>query len=132
MVTRVTIYDSGIDLVFAPGQDVWKFMALLGTEHLNAAIAFAPSRTGTLKAAHYPVPIMTPTSRRGWRYTIRNDAEHSEWVHRGTTGPIMAHGNFMSVPMFRGAMYPRFQARSVAGQTANPWIDRAWDFVNPF
>lgn len=132
MPTRVTIYDTAVDSLFAPGQDVWRFMAGLGTEHLNAAIAFAPSRSNLLRASHYPVPIMTPNGRRGWRYTIRNDASYAEYVHRGTTGPITANGDFLSVPMFRGTMYPRFQTRSVAGQTANPWIDRAWDFVNPF
>lgn len=132
MATRVTIYDSRIDQLFAPGQDVWKFTAGLGTEHLSAAIMFAPARSGRLKAAHYPVPIMTPRGKRGWRYTIRNDAEHSAWVHEGTVGPIMANGSYLSVPMFRGSMYPRFRARSVAGQAANPWIERAWDYVNPF
>ncbi len=132
MVTRVTIYDTAVDSLFAPGQDVWRFMALLGTEHLAASIAFAPSRTNALRAAHYPVPILTPNGRRGWRYTIRNDAPYAEYVHRGTTGPIMANGNYLSVPITRGTSYPRFLARSVAGQTANPWIDKAWDFVNPF
>jgi hypothetical protein len=131
MVVRVTIYDSGIDMVFAPGQDVWKFMTGLGTAHLNAAIAFAPSRTNHLRASHYPAPIMTP-HRRGWRYTIRNDAAYAEYVHRGTTGPIMAHGGYLWVPTVRGSGWPRHLARSVAGQTANPWIDKAWDFVNPF
>lgn len=129
---RVTIYDSKVDLLFAPGQDVWRYMVALGTEHLNASIAFAPSRTGSLKLAHYPVPIMTPVGRRSWRYTIRNDSDHAEYVHRGTTGPIFANGSYLWVPMVRGTNWPRFHARSVAGQIANPWIDRAWDFVNPF
>lgn len=132
MVTRVTIYDTAVDSLFFVGGDVWRFMSLLGTEHLNAAIAFAPARTGHLKASHYPVPIMTPNGRRGWRYTIRNDADYSQYVHEGTVGPIMAHGSYLSVPMVRGSKWPRFKARSVAGQLANPWIDKAWDFVSPF
>lgn len=131
MVTRVTIYDTGIDMVFAPGQNVWKFMALLGTEHLQAAIMFAPSRTNHLRASHYPVPIMTPRGRRGWRYTIRNDAEYSEYVHRGTYGPIRPRFKRNLKFPVRGGI-GMIYAPSVAGQTANQWIDRAWDYVNPF
>lgn len=128
---RVTIYDSKVDGLFAPGQDVWQFMSLLGTEHLNAAIAFAPSRTAHLKGSHYPAPIMTPNGRRGWRYTIRNDAEYALYVHRGTVGPILPKGEFLSVPVYRGLLAPRRLVGSVSGQTPNPWIDRAWDFVAP-
>lgn len=130
MVERFTVDSNGIDQLFATGREVWRYMALMGTEHLNAAIAFAPARSGTLKASHYPVPIMTPEGRRGWRYTIRNDAPYATYVHEGTTGPIMAYGDYLSVPIFRGSAFPRFKARYVAGQTANPWMMRALDFIS--
>ena len=131
MVNRYTVDDRGIDIAFSTGQMVWRAMAMVGTEHLNASIAFAPARSGHLKAAHYPVPIMTPRGKRGWRYTLRNDAPYSEYVHDGTTGPIMAYGDYLTVPMTRGSDWPRFLARSVAGQTANPWFEKAWNYVAP-
>lgn len=127
MVVRVTVYDTQVTGLFMPGGDAWKFMGLAGTEHLNAAIAFAPSRSGHLKSSHYPVPILTPYKKLGTRYTIRNDADYAEFVHRGTTGPIMAYGSYLWVPQRRGSAWPRWQARWVAGQKANPWIERAFD-----
>lgn len=131
MAVRYTVYDSQIDIAFGVGQMVWRGMALVGTEHLNASIAYAPSRSGRLKASHYSVPILTPNGSRGWRYTIRNDAPYAEYVYYGTTGPIMAHGSYLWAPMFRGSPWPRYFARSVAGQAANPWIEKAWPLVKP-
>ena len=130
MAARFTVDDNGIDQLFAVGRDVWRYMAAMGTEHLNASIMFAPSRSGRLRASHYPVPIMTPEGRRGWRYTIRNDAPYATYVHEGTTGPILPSGAFLSVPIYRGSMYPRFRAKSVSGQMANPWMMRALDFIS--
>lgn len=128
-MTRVTIYDTKVTGIFLPGGDGWHFMGLVGTEHLNQAIAFAPSRTGTLKASHYPVPIMTPYRAPGGavgcRYTIRNDAPYADYVHGGTTGPIMGHRGYLWVPQRRGSSWPRYLARSVAGQDANPWLEKA-------
>ena len=43
MVTKVTVYDTAVDGLFRPGGDAWHWLALVGTEHLNLAIAFAPS-----------------------------------------------------------------------------------------
>lgn len=131
MAVRYTVYDSQIDIAFGVGQMVWRGMAMVGTEHLNMSIAFAPGRTGRLKASHYPVPILTPRGSRGWRYTIRNDAPYAEHVYYGTSGPIMANGGYLSVPMIRGTNWPRFRARYVAGQAANPWIEKAWPLVKP-
>lgn len=125
-----TIRDTQVTGIFMPGGDAWHFLALVGTEHLNQAIAMTPNRTGTLARSHYPVPIMTPYRQggeQGARYTIRNDADYALYVHDGTTGPIMAHGGYMSVPMVRGSKYPRFQAKFVDGQSAKPWIKWAAD-----
>lgn len=127
--SRFTVDDNGIDQLFATGQEVWKYTALMGTEHLGASIMYAPSRSGRLRASHYPVPIMTPEGRRGWRYTIRNDAPYARFVHEGTTGPIYPTGEFLSVPVFRGSVYPRFRARSVSGQIGKPWMQWALDSI---
>lgn len=139
MVTKVTVYDTAVDGLFRPGGDAWHWLALVGTEHLNLAIAFAPSRSGVLKASHYPVAIMTPYrtvgGRQGSRYTVRNDAPYAAYVHEGTLdkAPIVGDvkevngevGTWMSVPVMRGVGGRRFWTQSVAGQKANPWIERA-------
>lgn len=126
---RVTIYDTAVDGLFRPGGQAWNWLGLLGTEHLNLAIAFAPARSGHLKSSHYPAPIMTSYTsggQRGSRYTIRNDADYALYVHEGTNGPITASGeNGLWVPVFRGIPYPRHSRPSVRGQAANPWITRA-------
>lgn len=123
---RVTIYDNAVDRLFLPGGDVWHTMGLIGNEHLSAAIAFAPRRSGHLAASHYPVAILTPYQRRGVRYTIRNDADYALYVHGGTTGPIrgdMGLG-WMRVPEYRGSAR-KVPMLEVSGQAANPWIERA-------
>ncbi len=127
---RVTIYDTQVDKLFQPGGNVWHTMGLIGMEHLNAAIMFAPRRSGHLAASHYPVAILTPYQKRGVRYTIRNDADYALYVHGGTVGPI--HGwegiGWMTVPPYRGAPF-KVPMLEVSGQDANPWIQRAADYA---
>lgn len=131
---RVTIYDSRVDSLFLPGGDVWGWMGGVGAEHLQAAYMFAPRRSGHLASQHYPVAIITPYKKRGVRYTIRNDADYALFVHEGTTGPIVADYWDDGTQSFLGPMAPwgGFStpfARSVSGQRANPWINKAGEFV---
>jgi hypothetical protein len=132
--TRVTIYDANIDRIFLPGGDVWGFMEMLGRMHLSMALIEVPRRTGFLASQHNLA--VTPYKKRGVRYSVGNYADHSEYVHQGTTGPIAAGNGWwddgrpammgpMPPHMGRNAVYQQF----VAGQTANPWIARSADIV---
>jgi hypothetical protein len=60
--------------------------------------------------------------------TIYNVAEHSEWVHGGTTGPIYPEeGVWLYLPPGNG--FRKKRLRSVAGQKANPWLEEACSAV---
>lgn len=99
----------------------------LSTQMLDASKAAAPVRDGGLRRAH------RLTRERGsnqWvqRLRVSNTAEHSVWVHDGTTGPIRRDdGGLMTLPP--GGGYPRIRTREVSGQTANPWLERACSAV---
>lgn len=87
------------------------------------ARAESPVRDGTIKASHR---IRREQYGNQWvqRYNISNVADHAEYVHGGTQGPIRpASGKAMVLPP--GGGYPRMVVKSVRGQSANPWLDRA-------
>lgn len=128
-VTRVTIYDRNLDLLFLPGGDAWDWLERVGREHLAMALVEVPRRSGRLAASHNLA--LTPY-RRGVRYSVGNYAEHAEWVHSGTTGPITTGDGFWEdgKRAFMGPMTPwgghsTVWAPVVSGQKANPWIANA-------
>lgn len=132
--TRVTIYDRNIDRLFLGGGDVWDWMERVGREHLMMALVEVPRRTGSLAAAHNLA--LTPYKKRGVRYSVGNYADHADYVHGGTTGPIVAGTGFWDDGSiaYMGPMAPWMghnarYARSVSGQDANPWLSRAADIV---
>lgn len=136
---RVEVYRRNIAKMFLPSGDAGKWIYKVSSEMIAAARADAPRRSGALKAAHrIERRSLTDTffgNQYAAAYEIRNDAEHASWVHDGTS---RIHGK-MRVPRapgaVRGAALPRRavfytdgkQGRStgVAGQKANPWLDRA-------
>lgn len=133
-VTRVTIYDVNVDSLFQEGGDAWEWMRRVGTEHLMMALIEVPRRSGELARQHNLA--LTPVGKRHVRYTVGNYAEYAEYVHGGTTGPIMAGNGFWDDgrPAYMGPMAPwmdrtTLYARSVSGQEANPWIANAADTV---
>lgn len=125
-VTRVTIYDRNLDLLFLPGGDAWNWMERVGRQHLAMALIEVPRRTGGLAAQHNLA--LTPY-KRGVRYTVGNYADHSEYVHQGTIGPIVATGGGFMGPLAPWGPYPGGYIPKASGQSANPWIARAADIA---
>lgn len=123
---RVTVYNSQIKRLFARGGDADDWIYRVSSQQIALARATAPSRTGTLRAAHR----IRRGSRVGSnqyqsRYIIENIAEHAEWVHDGTRPTITPDDkDFLSVPKrespFRYKLKP-----SVSGQADQPWLDDA-------
>lgn len=100
----------------------------LAVSMISEARAEAPVRDGKLKAGHR---INRERGSNQWmvRYRIENIAAHAEWVHEGTTGPIVrGDGGKMVLPPYGG--YGKVVTRSVSGQSANPWLDRACSRVS--
>ena len=129
-VIRVTIYDSVIAALFLPGGQSWAKMEEIGRHHIQLAIAESPSRTNNLRRSHNLA--LTPVGKNRCRYSVGNYADYAVYVHEGTTGPIVARGwddggaSFMFIRPFPHSRFPTgARARSVSGQTANPWITRA-------
>lgn len=125
-VTRVTIYDRNLDLLFLPGGDAWKWMEEVGREHLAMALIEAPRRTGALASQHNLA--LTPY-KRGVRYSVGNYADYAKFVHDGTIGPIVATGGGFLGPLTPWGPFPGGYIREASGQTANPWIENAAKIV---
>lgn len=130
-VGRITIDDLAVTrLTSTPGGDVWKFMQSFGTQATFAAVLKAPSRTGKLKGSHNLA--LTPRGTDGVRASVGNYADYTLFVHEGTTGPITANGwddgspAFLAIRPFPASRFGQLAyRRSVAGQTANPWMREA-------
>lgn len=125
MVTtyRVEVLHRNVASQFLRGGQGYRFMDRLRLAMHRACVNDAPSRTGGLKAAHRSFA----RGRNGYRTDVRieNLAEHSSWVHNGTTGPIFpTTANFLLVPIAKGATR-RHRRASVQGQEAQPWMSDA-------
>lgn len=123
----VTVLKSRIESEFLPGGQGYRWMDRVRLAMHTAAVAAAPSRTNTLRAAHRSYARGYGGSRVDVR--IVNDAEHAEWVHGGTAnngeGRIEPkHKDYLWVPIAPNSTY-RVYRGSVKGQKANPWLDRA-------
>lgn len=135
--TRVTIYDTQVDRIFLPGGDVWDYMREVGDEHYRWASIYAPTRTYFLLSQMAGPFVMPYNGRRGVRYSVGNYAPYANFVHGGTTGPIYGkteleglEGTWLWVRPMPYSWYPAGGWFGwVDGQTANPWIRRAWDTV---
>lgn len=132
---RVTIDDNAVTrMTSTPSGDVWQFMQRFGTQATWMSVLKAPVRSGKLKASHNLA--LTPRGRDGTRASIGNYADHTVFVHEGTTGPITASGwddgspAFLAIRPFPASHFgQRTYLRSVAGQKANPWMREAVEDV---
>ena len=81
----VVIFD---EVLYKPGGQVHRWMSLLCQHFEEHAIVAAPSRSGELKSGIWS--SAEPVGFKQMRGTIASDAEHTMYVLKGTTGPIMA------------------------------------------
>lgn len=132
---KVTIYEPKVSLLFdAPGQ-VGQWASARQREIVGQAKVEAPVRYGELVMGIRAGGALK-TGRYSLRRIILSTAGHSRFVHEGTHGPIFArrYGHMM-VPAFQGAAPGRkggtnlVARRSVAGQSANPFLVRAGRLV---
>lgn len=162
--TRVVVYDVQIAKLFDQGENAVEFVKdvidsiLARAENFTVPRGNAQSgriRQGwpSLRSRHKSSGVL----RRGLYGaggSAYNDAPHAEFVHQGTTGPILpTRSRYLALPVPAGAVVARVQpgsvrgavtnkpgrgvpARrgvilvgSVSGQEANPWLARAGDAV---
>ncbi len=129
---RVTIKDSSVAMeLSSPAGDNWSFLQKIGQEHAWQAAIKAPSRTANLKRSHNLA--LTPRGSTGVQASVGNYADYARYVHEGTNGPIFPMGgDNLWIRPFPHSRFPRGgRAKSVAGQTANPWIAKAAEDVYP-
>lgn len=104
-----------------------RWIRMVGREMLALSKNQAPSRSGGLRRSH---GISRGRVGMGWgnqyaaAYNIYADAGHAEYVHQGTRSPITARGGG-KMRLSPGGGYGVLYRRSVRGQKANPWLDRA-------
>lgn len=132
MAEIVTIYESRIAGLFSPGAAGDAFMRRFLGDTSSYARALAPRRTSELANSHRTLgPVRR--GRYGLRGQVVNTADYAAFVHNGTTGPITStrpNGWMRLPPSGRAAVLDGPNAgpvyrRSVRGQRANPWLDRA-------
>lgn len=123
-VFKVVVYDIEISALFDAMGEVGKPMTRLQREVFMEAIAMAPARSGAIKRGH-----VNRGARKAGPYRIRghieNHADHAEYVHEGTSGPIFPTGGAAEFRLPPGGGYGWRRAESVSGQRANPWMMRA-------
>lgn len=139
--SRVEVYETVIDSLFRGTGDVAVENRRLRRQISNAADREAPRSAwpgnGQL--------VLSKSNRDGGelrvgRYRNRgyvtNIARHAEWVHEGVKGRIHPRGSAMAVPRFKGGaprraggktfpVGPKHKLKSVRGQKANRFLDRA-------
>jgi len=118
---RVVVYDSRITAMGAPGGDVYNYTKNKTRRTAAYAQGFAPIRSGRLRGG---IRTDVRTLRNGTVGRVRSTARHSAWVHEGVDGLIYPHGDYLWVPVSRGASKRR-QRPFVRGQDANPFLERA-------
>lgn len=104
-----------------------RWINMVGKQMLILSKNQAPSRSGKLRRSHGKSRGRVGVGF-GNQYTqvyhIYADAPHAEYVHEGTHSPITAKGGGrMRLPA--GGGYGVLYRKSVRGQKANPWLDRA-------
>ena len=128
---RVVIHDSRIAELSLPGGDVYRFTSKLAKQTQAMARGICPVGgptagypPGYLYGKHYRRVIGLPKGCVGY---VGNSAPHALWVHEGTTGPIYpTRGQWLRVPSLRRTGRLRYTyRRSVAGQSAQPWLENA-------
>lgn len=122
-LVRVKVYDQKISSLFDRYGEVGRFGSTLNREIHAAAVAAAPVRSGALKASHRNNGVLK-AGRFRTTGRISATAEHASWVHGGVAGRIYpVRGDRLRLPAGNG-FGPRV-AKSVAGQSANPWMEQA-------
>lgn len=143
---RVIVYDAKISGMFGKGGDaveyIREFLVDLEAQAQRDApvggITSGRRRAGgiSIKRGHRNSGTLR-SGPYGARGSIYNIAKHAGYVHNGT-GPRIYGRPMLAVPVVPGSIHmqhrwgkPRVakvgvvRLRSVAGQKANPWLDRA-------
>jgi len=118
-----TIYDSRLT------EMTRKWANKKGTEIARVAKGNLAA-TGAVRTGHLLASVRSETARRAGGVVlvrVHAGAGYAAYVHEGTYGPILPHGNFLWVPKYKrsgpGAL--RIKRRFVAGQEANPFLSDA-------
>lgn len=128
---RVEVLHRNVNRIFLRGGDGYRFMDRLRAAMHRRCEIEARSTMGNKAPptdpewSRRPGPSIAQSHRSyargrgGYRTDVRveNIAPHAPFVHGGTQGPIRPRGAALSTPY--GAK------KSVRGQAANPWLERA-------
>jgi hypothetical protein len=142
---RVVVYDKKISGMFGKGGDavnyikefLWDLEAMAQKLSPVGGPTSGRRRAGgiSIKRGHRNSGTLR-SGLYGARGSIYNVAKHAGYVHGGT-GPRIYGKPLMAVPVLPGSVHYRrggnkgvskigiVRLRSVAGQKANPWLDRA-------
>lgn len=148
--TSVIIYDSRVDALWDTRGPIGLYTNRIARRGQKYAKQEAPQRRGRMRRA-----IHGETARRGKRHRVarvRSKAYYSYWVHEGTSGSSGGGGltrlrgqpgrksagkwrvgmapSWKSHTLKSGAVvykkgWPKFTNKPVAGQDANPFLERA-------
>lgn len=122
-IYSVQVYKRNLAREFQSGGQGYRWFERVGQAMFIASVAAAPARSGDLKSSHR---LDKPRGINQFSafLAVYNVAPHADWVHSGTTGPIEPTNKaWLYLPA--GGGFPRKRLKSVSGQAANPWMDRA-------
>lgn len=119
----VDVYRLQLARQFQSGGQGYRWLDKVRLAMHRRCVNTAPKRSGALAGAHRS--FIRGVNQYVAHAEVVNDAEHSLWVHEGTTGPIFpADGEFLYLPA--GGGHPRKRLRRpVPGQSPQPWMDNA-------
>lgn len=122
VIVSTQVYRREINAEFQAGGQGYRWLDMVKLAMFTRSVISSPVRSGEVKAGHRSE--IRGLNQFSCIATIFNVAEHAEWVHEGTMGPIYPDdGPWLYLPAGNG--FPKKRLRSVAGQKANPWIDDA-------
>lgn len=138
MVARVTVYESRISGIIKVGSGQ-RWIKRKSDNICTTAVMFAPlGATGNLKASHRVDQNRNVLGQYQSGFTISANTRYAAWVHGGTGiyGPlgtpiVSPRGKMMKIPgqnpnlPARWSTSRRTMVRSVRGQRANNWLERA-------
>jgi hypothetical protein len=124
---RLVVYDTLIARMSLPGGRTYQWVVGKRRRIENAARAFAPVRTGELKASIRGSYVKSRPNHVVMHVTA--SAEHALYVHEGT-GPWIRPTGSKFLRLKPGPNHPNPTYReAVRGQRANPFLANALDTV---
>ena len=132
--TGIDVHRANIASQFTELGQGGRWLKALSSRMKLMAASEAPKRSFELARSHF-VTFQPGANQYQARATVENRADHASYVHEGTPRgaktrtPGYIRGNpWLALPAW--GEYGATVRRSVSGQAANPWLDRACSQVS--